>query len=100
MLLPGATTFVGRDYEPRSPQDTVLHRVVLEHLETFLAEASVRSGGKGVPEFVERAFRGFIDYGSLPRGRDCRRRCPAACPSNRRSRTGSAPPLEDVAMSA
>jgi hypothetical protein len=31
----------------RRPEDTVLHRVVREHLETFLAEARLRGGGEG-----------------------------------------------------
>jgi len=33
----------------RRPEDTVLHRVVREHLETFLAEARLRGGGEGLP---------------------------------------------------
>ncbi len=28
----------GLEYRPRSPGDTVVHRVVIEHLETFLEE--------------------------------------------------------------
>ena len=44
-------------YVRRRPEDTVLHRVVREHLETFLAEARLRGGGicrvgtAGVTEF-------------------------------------------------
>jgi hypothetical protein len=44
-------------YVRRRPEDTVLHRVVREHLETFLAEARLRGGGEGLPAFVEREFR-------------------------------------------
>ena len=32
-------------YVRRRPEDTVLHQVVREHLETFLAEARLRGGG-------------------------------------------------------
>jgi len=35
----------------------VLYRVVSEHVETFLAEARLRSGGEGLPRFVERELR-------------------------------------------
>ena len=44
-------------YVRRRPEDTVLHRVVREHLETFLAEARLRGGGEGLPAFVERELR-------------------------------------------
>ena len=44
-------------YVRRRPEDTVLHQVVREHLETFLAEARLRGGGEGVPHFVERELR-------------------------------------------
>ena len=37
-------------YVRRRPEDTVLHRVVREHLETFLAEARLRGGGEGSGE--------------------------------------------------
>ena len=37
---------VRRTYVPRQPERTVLHQVVREHLETFLAEARHR-GGEG-----------------------------------------------------
>jgi hypothetical protein len=36
-------------YVRRRPEDTVLHQVVREHLETFLAEAHLRGGGEGLP---------------------------------------------------
>ena len=47
----------GRPYVSRKPEQTVLHRVVREHLETFLAEARLRGGGEGVPAFVERGLQ-------------------------------------------
>jgi len=41
-------------YVRRRPEETVLHQVVGAHLETFLAEVRLRSGGDGLPRFVER----------------------------------------------
>ena len=58
----------GFGYQPRSPEDTVLHQLVVEHLETFLDEAASRDGGVGVPAFVERAFRKLIGCGCLGQG--------------------------------
>jgi hypothetical protein len=55
-------------YVRRRPEDTVLHRMVREHLETFLAEARLRGGGDGLPAFVEREFREFLSCGVLARG--------------------------------
>ena len=84
-------------YVRRRPEDTVLHRVVREHLETFLAEARLRGGGEGLPAFVEREFREYLSCGVLARGfarfrcTDCqremlvafsckgRRFCPSCC---------------------
>ena len=59
---------VRRAYVPRQPERTVLHRVVREHLETFLAEARHRGGGEGLPLFVERELREFLTCGVLARG--------------------------------
>jgi hypothetical protein len=52
----------------RRPEDTVVHRVVREHLETFLAEARLRGGGEGLPGFVERELREFLTCGVLAEG--------------------------------
>jgi hypothetical protein len=47
----------------------VLHRVVREHLATFLDEARARSAhGFGLPGFVEREFRDYLGCGVLARG--------------------------------
>jgi len=62
-------------YVRRRPEDTVLHRVVREHLETFLAEARRRGDGTGVPRFVEKELREFLGCGVLARG-FARFRCP------------------------
>lgn len=56
-------------YRPRSPENTVLHRVVRENLESFLADARERSEhGFGLPRFVEDEFRGYLDCCVLARG--------------------------------
>lgn len=52
-----------RPYVPRQPENTVLHRVVREHLETFLAEARLRGGGEGLPPFVERVAHEILREG-------------------------------------
>jgi hypothetical protein len=49
-------------YRPRHPERTVLHAVVGEHLETWLA--AKRAGGLDTPAvagFVERDFRQYLD---------------------------------------
>jgi hypothetical protein len=55
-------------YVRRRPEDTVLHQVVRENLETFLAEARLRGGGEGLPGFVERELREFLTCGLLTEG--------------------------------
>lgn len=52
----------------RQPEQTVLHHVVREHLETFQAEARLRGGGEGLPRFVERELREFLTCGVMVRG--------------------------------
>ncbi|HVL66868.1 MAG TPA: transposase [Vicinamibacterales bacterium] len=55
-------------YEPRDPAGSVLHRIVQDHLETFLEQAARLRDGDGVPPFVERAFRDFLRCGFLAGG--------------------------------
>ena len=56
-------------YKPRDQQATLLHKVVLENLETFLNEARLRDpNGQGVPDFVEYELRKFLDCGHLAGG--------------------------------
>lgn len=45
----------------------MLHRVVLDHVETFFAAAR-RADGTGLPAFVEREFREFLTCGVLAGG--------------------------------
>jgi hypothetical protein len=49
---------LGSAYRPRIGEDTVLYRVLQEHLDTFLERAQV--DGRGLPTFVERELRGFL----------------------------------------
>jgi hypothetical protein len=76
---PGAASApLPRTYRQRQPQATVLHRVVRENLETFLAEGVQRSAsGEGYPYYVEKEFRDYVLCGDLSRG-FARVRC-AAC---------------------
>ncbi len=55
-------------YEPKLPAQHALYRVVLEHLETFLAEAERARDGERLPRFVEEEFRGFLTCGVLAGG--------------------------------
>lgn len=84
------------EYRPRSPETTVLHRVVRDHLETFLADAA-RQGG-AVPEMVERELRDFLTCGSLARG-FARVRC-TECGTERLVAFSITPPIAPDASSA
>jgi len=55
-------------YRPRDPASVVLQRVVREHLLTFLERAAESTDGTGVPRFVERQLRRFVDCGVLAKG--------------------------------
>lgn len=58
-----------RTYRPRAPQSSVLHRVVAEHLLTFLAEGVERSAsGEGYPYYVEKELRDLLTCGEMSRG--------------------------------
>jgi hypothetical protein len=54
------------EYQRRTPENTVLYRVVQQNLETFLASA--RKRGRVVPRFVERELRAYLDCGILAHG--------------------------------
>jgi hypothetical protein len=63
-------------YHRLEPEKTLLHTVVREHLESFLAQARERSNhGRGLPAFVERELRAYTSCGLLARG-FARVRCP------------------------
>ena len=60
------TCTTSSDYRPRHPEDTTLYHVVLEHLETFLAETEAR--GQALPGFVVDELRGFLECGQRAYG--------------------------------
>jgi hypothetical protein len=55
-------------YEPRHPAQSVLHQIVVEHLETLRAQAASLRDGEGLPRFVEQEFRDFLTCGCLAGG--------------------------------
>lgn len=55
-------------YEPRHAAQRVLHRIVLEHFETFRAQVASIRDGEGLPRFVEQEFREFLGCGCLASG--------------------------------
>jgi ribosomal protein S27E len=57
------------EYKPRKPDETVLHRIVRDHLEDFLQEARERSrDGEGMPDFIVQELNKFLTCGSLAGG--------------------------------
>jgi hypothetical protein len=66
---PAWRSFPGTAYRPRRPTQTPLYQVVQHHLETFLARSSESDPtGYGLPEWVERDFRGYLECGILAHG--------------------------------
>ena len=55
-----------RGYERRRPEETTLHAVVREQLESFLVRA--REGDHPVPRFVEQELRAYLACGVLAHG--------------------------------
>ena len=47
-------------YERRRPEETILHCLVREHLERFLAQVEAMTG-TGLPEFVKDEFEAFLE---------------------------------------
>jgi hypothetical protein len=58
----------GPSYAPRSPEQTLLHRVVREQLEPFLARARARE--RPAPHFVEQELRAFVPARPIPISND------------------------------
>jgi hypothetical protein len=54
-------------YEQRRPEQTLLHRLVREHLVPFLAQVEARNG-TGLPAFVRDEFEDFLQCGILAHG--------------------------------
>ena len=56
-------------YARRQPEKTLLHKVVRENLETFLAEVRASNPeGRGLPGHVEQEFRRYLKCGILEEG--------------------------------
>ncbi len=55
-------------YGPRDPSQTVLYRVVADHLETFLAALDADPDAKGLPAYVERELYDYLQCGVLAHG--------------------------------
>ncbi len=56
-------------YRPRRPAGTILHRVVRENLETFLAPGDLDTEPRGqIPFHVDNAFRAYLKCGILAHG--------------------------------
>ena len=61
--------FPGTLYRPRRPTRTALYQAVQHHLETFVARAAESDPmGYGLPDWVERDFRGYLECGILAHG--------------------------------
>ncbi len=54
-------------YRPRRPQDTVLHRVVRTHLETFIEHAR-EAYDAPLPKYVREELRGYLRCGIFEHG--------------------------------
>ncbi len=54
-------------YERRRPEETVLYRLVQEHVETFFAQVEAETGA-GLPDFVKQEFDDFLECGVLAHG--------------------------------
>ena len=55
------------NYERRRPEETTLHCLVREHLQTFLAQVQAKNG-TSLPEFVKDEFEAFLGCGILAHG--------------------------------
>jgi hypothetical protein len=66
-LLRVSDAAAARKYSPHDPTQTVLYKIIAEHLEPFLAEAREQYEG-GLPAYVEKEFRAYLDCGLPSRG--------------------------------
>ena len=62
-------------YQRREPEKTLLHRIVREHLATFLADAAERYPSGDIPAFIRAEFERYLRCGILCHG-FARVRCP------------------------
>ena len=64
----GQVAPAGASYRRREPEKGTLHRVLAEHLETFLDRANPGGMGPHLPRFVERELRSYLKCGLLCHG--------------------------------
>ena len=62
-MAPAVTT-----YQPRDPTNTVLYRVIADHLETFLDSLDADPTAYGLPAFVKEKFYAYLQCGILAHG--------------------------------
>ena len=55
-------------YAPHDLSQTLLYRVVADHLETFLASLDTDPDARGLPAYVEREFYDYLQCGVLAYG--------------------------------
>ena len=55
-------------YAPHALSQTLLYRVVADHLETFLASLDTDSDARGLPAYVKREFYDYLQCGVLAYG--------------------------------
>jgi len=63
-----ASDAISRSYVRRTPEHGVLHRVVSEHLQSFLWEIDRQDDERSAPLFVKREFQRFVRCGVLAHG--------------------------------
>src|SRR5215471_8204209 len=55
-------------YVPRDPSQTILYRVVADHLEAFLASLDADPDARGLPAYVARELYDYLQCGVLAHG--------------------------------
>ena len=65
--MPASQGTPQRPYRRRRPENGLLHRILREHLATFLARAEA-SDGRGLPRFVRRELLRYLSCGVLAFG--------------------------------
>lgn len=58
----------GFTYARRRPEQTTLHKVVREHINTFYAATEAGFDDTPLPPFVRQELEGYVGCGSLNRG--------------------------------
>jgi len=64
----GCSVFAGVRYQRHEPEKTLLHRIVREHLATFLVEAQDRYPSDELPRFIRAEFERYLRRGLLCHG--------------------------------